>query len=221
MENISSKKESMKCTDKAPKYYVCIEGTEYPWADKTISMSDVADLGGWDTSIGVIEIDRDNNERTVSAGEVVELKPGHGFSKKVCWKRGLDVYEARLEDELNHLQSKYPEIDYVKDGRWVLIPNYHHGEGWFPEVGPIVFQLPDSPTTPPYAFYVPSGIKFNGNIPTNYQEQANPKLPFEGNWGVFSWAPDNGHWRPGATVSSGSNMLNWAMGFKSRFKEGA
>lgn len=202
-------------------YFVCIEEHKYDWDKPVITYEEILELGGWESSAGIIEVDKDQNERTLQPGEEIELKPGLGFSKKICWKRGLDVYEARLEEELNHLQSKYPEIDYVKDGSWVLIPNYHRGAGWFPEVGPVVFQLPDSPTTPPYAFYVPSGIQFNGIIPTNYQEQVNPKFPFEGNWGVFSWAPDNGHWRPGATVTSGSNMLNWAMGFKTRFKQGA
>jgi hypothetical protein len=73
---------------KGPKYYVNVEGTEYPWDESTISTEQIADLGGWDPSIGVIEIDKDNNERTLKPGEVVELKPGHGFAKKVRWKRG-------------------------------------------------------------------------------------------------------------------------------------
>jgi Multiubiquitin len=73
---------------KGSKYYVNVEGVEYPWDENTITTEQIAGLGGWDPSIGVIEIDKDNNERTLKPGEVVELKPGHGFAKKVRWKRG-------------------------------------------------------------------------------------------------------------------------------------
>ena len=49
----------------------------------------IAQLGGWAASQGVIMIDlKDNTERTLKPGEVVELKPGLGFSKKIRWKRG-------------------------------------------------------------------------------------------------------------------------------------
>ena len=71
------------------KFFVNIEGVEYQWDDQTISTEEIAQLGGWEPSIGVIEIDKDNNERTLLPGEVVELKPGHGFSKKIRWKRGI------------------------------------------------------------------------------------------------------------------------------------
>jgi hypothetical protein len=71
-----------------PKYFVNIEGVEHPWPTETITTEEIAHLGGWDPSIGVIEIDQDNNERTLKPGEVVQIKPGQGFSKKIRWKRG-------------------------------------------------------------------------------------------------------------------------------------
>lgn len=73
---------------KGKKYYVNIEGVKYQWEDATITTEEIANLGGWDPTVGVIEIDKDNNERTLQPGEVVELKPGHGFAKKIRWKRG-------------------------------------------------------------------------------------------------------------------------------------
>ena len=73
---------------KGPKYFVNIEGTQHPWDRDTITTEEIADLGRWDPAIGVIEIDRDNNERTLQPGEVVELKPGHGFAKKIRFRRG-------------------------------------------------------------------------------------------------------------------------------------
>jgi len=74
--------------EKGPKYFVDIEGEEFPWDQNTITTEQIAQLGGFDISQGVIEVDQDNNERTLAPGEVIELKPGHGFGKKHRWKRG-------------------------------------------------------------------------------------------------------------------------------------
>ena len=71
-----------------PKYTLDIEGTPHQWDQSTITMEQIAVLGGWDVSEGVIEVDKDNNERTLAPGETVEIKPGLGFSKKYKWKRG-------------------------------------------------------------------------------------------------------------------------------------
>ncbi len=74
--------------EKEHKYFVDIEGILKPWDKPIISTEEVIALGGWEPSIGVIMIDKDNNEKTLNPGEVVELKPGMGFSKKVHFKRG-------------------------------------------------------------------------------------------------------------------------------------
>lgn len=71
-----------------PKFFLDIEGVEKPWDAPTITTEQIIALGGWDPSQGAIEIDKDNNERTLAPGEVVELKPGQGFSKKIKFKRG-------------------------------------------------------------------------------------------------------------------------------------
>jgi hypothetical protein len=76
---------------KGPKYTLDIEGTLHSWDQPTITMEQIAELGGWNPSEGVILIDKDNNERSLSPGEVVELKPGMGFAKKVHFKRGLQA----------------------------------------------------------------------------------------------------------------------------------
>jgi hypothetical protein len=75
-------------TRAGPKYFVNIEGVEYEWDRASITPEEIARLGGWDASVGVIEIDADNNERTLTPGEQVELKPGHGFAKKIKFRRG-------------------------------------------------------------------------------------------------------------------------------------
>ncbi len=71
-----------------PKFTIDIEGNLIPWDKSTITTEDIISLGGWDSSQGAIMIDQDNNEHTLSAGEVIELKPGMGFSKKIRFKRG-------------------------------------------------------------------------------------------------------------------------------------
>jgi hypothetical protein len=71
-----------------PKYLVDIEGRLIEWDAPTISYEEIIRLGGWSAEQGLIEVDQDNLERTLTPGEVVTLKPGHGFSKKVKWKRG-------------------------------------------------------------------------------------------------------------------------------------
>ena len=71
------------------KLFVNIEGTEHPWDKDTISIPQIRELGGWDESQPVLEVNlQDNTERTLDEDEVVNLKPGHGFSKKVRFQRG-------------------------------------------------------------------------------------------------------------------------------------
>ena len=71
-----------------PKYLVEIEGTEYPWSKETITVPEIRQLGNLPQNVPVIEVDPDNNERTLSEDAVVTLKPGHRFGKKVRFKRG-------------------------------------------------------------------------------------------------------------------------------------
>lgn len=70
-------------------YEVNIEGRIFEWHASTITPAQVRQLGGLPSDQPVIEVNfKDNTERTLQEGEVVELKPGHGFAKKVGFKRG-------------------------------------------------------------------------------------------------------------------------------------
>jgi len=71
-----------------PKYQIDIEGVLKPWDKDTISTEEIISLGGWDPAQGAIMIDKDNNETTLQPGQVIELKPGMGFSKKIKFRRG-------------------------------------------------------------------------------------------------------------------------------------
>jgi len=74
---------------KKPKYLIDIEGMAYPWDHDSISAAQIRELAGWDDSQPVVEVDlRDNSERTLGEGETVNLKPGHGFAKKIKFQRG-------------------------------------------------------------------------------------------------------------------------------------
>ena len=71
------------------KHEVDIEGALKPWNKDTITTEEIAALGGWDVSEGVLLIDlAHGTEHSLKPGEVVKLEPGIGFSKKVRFMRG-------------------------------------------------------------------------------------------------------------------------------------
>jgi hypothetical protein len=71
------------------KYFVNIEGEEYPWDRPTITVLEIRLIGRLPADQGVLEINlEDNTERTLGECEVVEFKPGHAFAKKIRYKRG-------------------------------------------------------------------------------------------------------------------------------------
>lgn len=75
--------------DRYPNFEINIEGHTYDWDQPTITVPQIRGLGGLPTDQPVIEINfRDNTERTLPEDEVVTIKPGHGFGKKIGFKRG-------------------------------------------------------------------------------------------------------------------------------------
>ena len=71
------------------KFEIDIEGELKPWDRDTITTEEIAALGGWDPSVGVILVDLDDNsERTLQPGEEVKLQPGMAFAKKIRFQRG-------------------------------------------------------------------------------------------------------------------------------------
>lgn len=72
-----------------PKYFVNLEGDEIPWDRGEITVPEIRELGGWDATQPVVEVNLDDNtERTLAEDETITLKPGHGFAKKVKFQRG-------------------------------------------------------------------------------------------------------------------------------------
>ncbi len=74
---------------KGPKYLINVEGVEHSWDKDTFTVPEIRELGGFAATDPVIEVDlKDNTERTLGEEEVVEIKPGKGFGKKVKFQRG-------------------------------------------------------------------------------------------------------------------------------------
>ena len=129
--------------------------------------------------------------------------------------------QDRIEEELALLRRNFPALTYVPDGRWVRLPAYPLPAGWNRPATDVAFPIGVGyPGTPPYGIYVPEGLLFKDARPNNYSEPAGTQPPFGGVWGVFSWQPEDGHWRPGATVAAGTNLFVWVRGFADRFLQG-
>jgi hypothetical protein len=130
--------------------------------------------------------------------------------------------QARIKDELDLLKSRYAKLEYRPEAQWVLIPEYALPPGWNFTTANLAFQIPPQyPGAPPYGIYVPAGIQFSGQRPGSYTEPAPTQPPFEGSWGIFSWTTEDGVWHADAELTKGSNLLNWVVGFRQRFVEGA
>jgi hypothetical protein len=129
--------------------------------------------------------------------------------------------QRRIEQELDLLRKRFPNLEYVEEGHWIKIPAYSMPPGWSQPASDTAFQIPIGyPGAPPYGFYAPAGLRFNGQRPNNYTEPSANRPPFGGDWGMFSWAPNDGQWRATADLSTGCNLLNWVLGFADRFKGG-
>jgi hypothetical protein len=75
---------------KGPTYYIDLEGIGIKeWHSSTITVPEIRDLAGWDSTQPVLEVDLETNtEVTLADDAIVQLKPGQGFAKKVQFKRG-------------------------------------------------------------------------------------------------------------------------------------
>lgn len=199
-----------------PKYFVDIEGHNFPWAQDTITTERIAQLGGWDSPRALSSLTRTTTNASSTRVRWWNSSRVKGLPKK-CVSAGADMYD-RIEAELGLLRTRFCDLEYRPDGRWVRIPSYPLPAGWNRTHTDIAFQIPTQyPANPPYGFYVPVGLTYDGQRPNNCADNNAPL--FGGNWMLFSWQPD-GNWIPAADPRSGHNLLNWAIGFRQRFAEG-
>lgn len=199
-------------------FTICIEGESYSWPKETIMAREIAQLGGWDISEGVVEIDNDQNEHTLQPDQIIHLRAGIKFCKKQRFRRGL-TEESRIGQELGLLQQNFPKVQHqeVDGNHWFMVEDYKLSPPLSPSVIPVVFSVTSGhPVVVPYGFFVPTGIKFN-DIPLTLTAPPNPP-PFSGNWLFVSWTHDN--WIPAADINTGSNLWAWVRSFKTRLAEG-
>jgi hypothetical protein len=72
-----------------PKFHINIEGQTFDWDEDTITAAQVRQLGGLPSSVPVEMIDLETNEqRTLTETEIVTVRPGLGFAKKIKFQRG-------------------------------------------------------------------------------------------------------------------------------------
>jgi hypothetical protein len=125
----------------------------------------------------------------------------------------------RVRAEIDMLRTRWPDVEYLENPQWVRLPTYLLPGGlWAAPSVEVCFQVPENyPGQAPYAFYVHPDLKLaDGRWPNNYAYPAS--TGFGNDWGKFSWLVDP--WVPGATPIEGSNLLNFAMSFASRLREG-
>jgi len=72
----------------AKKYYINIEGKEYPWGSETVIVRDLKALASLPAGAPVVEEFPDGTEKTLSDSDVVILKPGHRYGRAPKFKRG-------------------------------------------------------------------------------------------------------------------------------------
>jgi hypothetical protein len=89
MENHTGTSNTNMTTADGPKYTINIEGQEHNWDRDTITVPEIRELGSLPSDLPIIEIDlKTNDQRTLAEDEVVTLRPGLGFSKKIKYQRG-------------------------------------------------------------------------------------------------------------------------------------
>src|SRR5436190_611319 len=112
----------------------------------------------------------------------------------------------RIDVEIAILRRRYPHSRH--ENQWVLVPGYPMPCGWSASTIDAAFHVRDGyPGAGLYGIYVPTGLRFNGEMPSRFSDPAPMQPPFEGRWAIFSWEADP--WFPKATPEAGHNLLTW------------
>lgn len=70
------------------KFFVNIEGVEYPWDKETITVAEIRSLGNIPSDQMVLQEAPDGSERTLGDNETVTLQPGHRHGRAARYRRG-------------------------------------------------------------------------------------------------------------------------------------
>jgi hypothetical protein len=123
------------------------------------------------------------------------------------------MYE-RVQQEIDFLKIKFPTLKYGDQLNWVIISGYPLPDLYNKSHTQLLWNiLPGYPQTAPDDFFVDGDLRLkNGNPPPNFNQGPNsssgPAI-VPGDWGWFSWHPEQGKWRPAAEVEKGDNLLTF------------
>ena len=70
------------------KFYITIEGAEYPWNNTTITVRELRALAKLPAGFPVVEEFPDGTEKSLAPTDVITLKPGHRYGRAPKFKRG-------------------------------------------------------------------------------------------------------------------------------------
>jgi hypothetical protein len=70
------------------KFFINIEGTEYPWDKDTITTQEIRVLGSLPSDLPVIQEVPDGTERTLGENETISIQPGHRHGRAPRYRRG-------------------------------------------------------------------------------------------------------------------------------------
>ena len=70
------------------KYYINIEGVEYPWDTEIINVKDMRALANLPAGLPIVEEFPNGTEKTLADTDVIALKPGHRYGRAPKFKRG-------------------------------------------------------------------------------------------------------------------------------------
>lgn len=127
----------------------------------------------------------------------------------------------RIEQELELLRQFFPGLEYRAEGHWVLLPWYGvpTEAGWTQSEVAVAFQIPAGvPGQPPYGFYVRQPLEHRTGGAPQHAAPATETVLWTGTWMKFSWSPSE--WVPTSDVRNGSNLLQFAISFADRLREG-
>lgn len=126
----------------------------------------------------------------------------------------------RLQRDIDRLIGRYPEAVYREEGQWIFLPTYIVPAGWDRTEYAVCFQIRAGyPDISPYGINVsPPPRRADGQAVRDYVENPEPRPPFDGTWGRFSW--EHVGWKATPDLVSGSTLINYVESIRKRFEEG-
>lgn len=120
----------------------------------------------------------------------------------------------RVREEIELLKQKYPDLQHGEQMNWVLIPQYPLPAHYNKSHTRLLWRIPvEYPQTAPDDFFVDVDLRLkDGNPPPSFNPNSSSSsgtAPVPGSWGWFSWHPEQGKWRPAASIEKGDNLLTF------------